>query len=109
MSRLKIVTFAGWGEEQLESMFPDYLSKVKFVNAGIRGQISEQETIEAVKNATLILVNPGSPDITREILAAAEKVKLIQSMVVGYDNVDVQAATELGIPVANNPDGTQSQ
>jgi phosphoglycerate dehydrogenase-like enzyme len=84
-------------------MFPDYVSSVHFLNAGNRGEITLEDTVEAVKDATLILVNPGSPDITREVLEAAEKLRLIQSMVVGYENVDLESATELGIPVANNP------
>ena len=46
---------------------------------------------------------PLSPRISRRVLEAAKQVRLVQSMVVGYDNVDVDAATELGIPVANNP------
>jgi lactate dehydrogenase-like 2-hydroxyacid dehydrogenase len=49
------------------------------------------------------MVNPMSRRISRRVLEAAEQVKLVQSIVVGYDNIDVEAATELGIPVANNP------
>jgi len=103
MTKIKILTFGGLTEELLEPLFPDYATSVKFVNAGTRGEISEKETIEAAKDATLILANPGSPDISRKVMVAAEKLKFIQSTVVGYDNVDVQSATDLGIPVANNP------
>ncbi len=104
MNKPKIVTFGGgWTEERLESLFKGKNQSVTFLHAGNRGEITEQETCEAVRDATVILVNPGSPDISRRVIEAAEKVRLIQSMVVGYDNVDVQATSEMGIPVANNP------
>jgi phosphoglycerate dehydrogenase-like enzyme len=103
MSKIKIVFFANWTVEQLESLFKDKAQSISFVHAGIRGEISEQETIEAVRDATIILVNPGSPDISRKVIKAAEELSFIQSMVVGYENVDVQAANEIGIPVSNNP------
>jgi len=43
--------------------------------------------------------------ITREILAAAKKLKVISRYGVGYDNVDLAAARELGIAVTYSPVG----
>ena len=37
------------------------------------------------------------------IAAAGESLKVISQMAVGYDNIDIQAATERGIPVGNTP------
>lgn len=48
----------------------------------------------------------GNINITREIMEASLKLKLIQQQGVGYDNVDIKAATEFGIPVAITPEGT---
>jgi phosphoglycerate dehydrogenase-like enzyme len=104
MNKPKIVTFGpNWSEEIVESLFEGKIPSATFLHGGNRGEKTERETCEAVRDATVILVNPGSPDITRSVIEAAEKVRLIQSMVVGYDNVDVQAASEMVIPVANNP------
>jgi phosphoglycerate dehydrogenase-like enzyme len=104
MNKPRIVTFGpNWSEEIVESLFEGNIPSATFLHAGNRGEITEQETCEAIRDATVILVNPGSPDITRRVIEAAENLRLIQSMVVGYDNVDVQAASEMGIPVANNP------
>jgi glyoxylate reductase len=36
--------------------------------------------------------------------AAGEQLKVISNLAVGYDNIDVQAATARGIPVGNTPD-----
>lgn len=40
----------------------------------------------------------------RELIEAGRKLKLIVCYGAGYDNIDVQAATEQGVPVANTPD-----
>jgi len=60
------------------------------------------EICEIVSNADIILQVPGTY-ITREMLEAANKVKLVQFISVGYDAIDLKAATDLGITVANNP------
>ncbi|OPZ60427.1 MAG: putative 2-hydroxyacid dehydrogenase [Deltaproteobacteria bacterium ADurb.Bin510] len=41
--------------------------------------------------------------IDREVIAAAPKLKIIANYAVGYDNIDVNAARERGIMVANTP------
>lgn len=60
------------------------------------------EVCDMVSDADIILHVPGIY-IAREMLEAAKKVKLVQFISVGYDNIDLKAATDLGIPVANNP------
>jgi glyoxylate reductase len=39
-----------------------------------------------------------------ELLDHAPRLKVISNLAVGYDNIDVPAATERGIPVGNTPD-----
>jgi glyoxylate reductase len=41
--------------------------------------------------------------IDRELMAAAPGLRGIANMAVGFDNVDVAAATERGVPVSNTP------
>ncbi|MEZ0394248.1 MAG: hydroxyacid dehydrogenase [Desulfurococcaceae archaeon] len=48
----------------------------------------------------------GKPLITREVLRNARRLKLIVRAGVGLDNIDVQAAKEMGIEVANTPAAT---
>src|SRR5262249_15178577 len=43
------------------------------------------------------------PDIDRAVLAALPDVELVVRWGVGYDQIDVPAATELGVAVANAP------
>jgi glyoxylate reductase len=41
--------------------------------------------------------------INAEVMDAAPRLKVISNMAVGYDNIDVKAATERKIPVGNTP------
>lgn len=57
--------------------------------------------MEDVKDADAILVR--TTPITREVLEAAPRLKVVGRHGVGVDNIDVAAATELGIPVVYAP------
>lgn len=50
-------------------------------------------------NAIALIARP----ITRRIIDSLEQCQLIQTLSVGYDCVDVAAATDAGIPVCNTP------
>jgi glyoxylate reductase len=50
-----------------------------------------------------VLVPLLTEPIPRELMASGKRLRGVAQMAVGYDNVDVEAATELGIPVANTP------
>ena len=62
----------------------------------------QEELIAAIRDAEVILVNMTA--MTAEIIGQLEKCKLIIRHGVGYDNVDVAAATARGIRVAYEPD-----
>ena len=92
--------------ERLFMKFPDFgyfrerLRELSGDVASTQG-LSDPEILESVRDASAIVVI-GKP-ITREMIAAAERCKLIMTLSVGYDVVDVEAATERGIPVSNCP------
>ena len=50
-----------------------------------------------------VLVPLLTEPIDREVLSANPSLLGVAQMAVGYNNIDVDAATELGIPVANTP------
>ena len=62
----------------------------------------EQEIIEAAKDAHAIIVQNSI--ITRKVIESLKKCRVIALYGVGLDPVDVEAATEHGIIVANVPD-----
>lgn len=63
--------------------------------------LSEAEIREGLKNADALLTLL-TEKITRSILED-HPVKIVANAAVGYDNIDVKAATDLGIPVTNTP------
>jgi len=58
--------------------------------------------ISKIKNADIIVVN--MVPLTAEVINSLERCRLIIRHGIGYDNVDVAAATNKGIVVANIPD-----
>ncbi|PJJ73034.1 D-3-phosphoglycerate dehydrogenase [Diaminobutyricimonas aerilata] len=63
---------------------------------------TEDETVEAVAGARVALVNFAP--MTRRVLAALADGATVIRYGIGFDNVDVAAATELGVAVCNVPD-----
>ncbi len=63
--------------------------------------ITEDEIIEAARDADAILVMAAQT--TRRVMEALPKCKVIVNYGVGYDTIDVDAATDNGILVVNNP------
>ncbi len=64
--------------------------------------ISRKELLKEVKQCDALLCLL-TEKIDAEILNANPKLKVISNYAVGYDNVDVKAATAKGIPVCNTP------
>lgn len=63
---------------------------------------TESDVLAATAEADAIIVEYAP--ITREVILAAKKCKVISMNAAGYDNVDLAAATQEGIVVANVPD-----
>jgi len=103
MEKPKIVSFLNDSVESLVEKFKGKTGPLTIIRAGPHHEITEEESCEKVRDATVIVVFPGSTYLSKRILESAGKVRLIQTYGVGYDNIDINAATELGIPVANNP------
>lgn len=64
--------------------------------------LSRDEILTGVRSADVLLSQLTEP-IDREVLAANPRLRGVAQMAVGYNNIDVETATELGIPVANTP------
>jgi D-3-phosphoglycerate dehydrogenase len=57
--------------------------------------------LEAVKDVSALIVR--SDKVTREVITAAPQLKIVVRAGAGYDNIDLEAATEKGIVVMNTP------
>jgi len=67
-------------------------------------RLSEADLIPLVGEVEAMVVR-SETKITRKLIAAAPKLRVVGRAGVGVDNVDVEAATERGIVVMNTPSG----
>lgn len=89
-----------------EVMFPmkEELEELNKVNAEIikADWSTEDDIIKAAKEADAILTDAAK--MTRRVINSLIKCKIIVSYGIGYDHIDVVAATDNGILVVNIPD-----
>ncbi|MDK2915250.1 MAG: D-3-phosphoglycerate dehydrogenase / 2-oxoglutarate reductase [Thermococcaceae archaeon] len=62
----------------------------------------EDRLVELVRDVDAIIVR-SKPKVTRRVIEAAPKLKVIGRAGVGLDNIDLKAAEERGIKVVNSP------
>lgn len=65
--------------------------------------LTEDEIIQFAADADAVIAGPYEP-YTRRVIIALKKCRLIMRAGIGYNNIDVAAATESGIPVFYIPD-----
>jgi glyoxylate reductase len=63
---------------------------------------TKEEVRELVRDADVVYTLPANP-LDAEAIRAASKLRMIATMGTGYDNIDVAAAKERGIPVTFAP------
>ena len=64
--------------------------------------VPKERLIEAVRDAD-VLVSMLTESIGRAVLEAGSRLRGVANYAVGFNNVDVAAATELGLPITNTP------
>jgi len=65
---------------------------------------SPEQILDLVKDVDAIAVRSDTR-ITKEVIAAAPKLKVVGRAGVGVDNIDIEAATDRGVIVMNTPTG----
>jgi len=102
MKKFKVVSFI---PQPLEAQKPWLFKHVDTdsIDFSVAEQgLSEEQVCELVSDCNLIIASPVMPYLNHKILESAEKLERVQFASVGYDKVDIAAADNLGIPVANN-------
>jgi D-3-phosphoglycerate dehydrogenase len=100
-SRFKVVALGKLSGDSLAAEAKEMAklnAEVEFVQAKCT---TENELITAAKDADAIL--GGGPLFTRRVMGALSKCRAIVTYSVGFDGIDVDAATDNGIIVVNNP------
>jgi D-3-phosphoglycerate dehydrogenase / 2-oxoglutarate reductase len=71
----------------------------------VQTDITPEELVDSIADYDAIVVRSRTK-VTRDVIEASRKLKIIARAGVGVDNVDVEAATEKGIMVVNAPEST---
>jgi len=80
------------------------LEKEKDFKVDVNTKLTPEELKKVIKDYDALVVRSGTK-VTKDIINAADKLKIIGRAGVGLDNVDVEAASKKGIIVVNTPAG----
>jgi D-3-phosphoglycerate dehydrogenase / 2-oxoglutarate reductase len=81
-----------------------FQSRPEFKVTVLEKPLKEAELIPIVKDAEAMVVR-SETKVSRKVIEAAPKLRVVGRAGVGIDNVDVDAATERGVVVMNTPGG----
>lgn len=94
------------GQEMEEELPADRLERIELDKIDARVTTArcrtEEELIQVLRDADGIIV--GGTKMTRQVIENLDNCKIIANYGIGVDNIDVGAATEQGVIVANTPD-----
>ena len=71
-----------------------------FTITEIEGEVSEEEQMEAIQDADFLMVYRA--EVSDRLLKTAPKLRLVQLLAAGYDQMNLSLLRELGISCANN-------
>ncbi|MFB6131192.1 MAG: NAD(P)-dependent oxidoreductase, partial [Salinigranum sp.] len=66
--------------------------------------VEGEALLEAIADANALVVRSGT-EVTREVFDAADDLIIVGRAGIGVDNIDIEAATDHGVIVANAPEG----
>lgn len=82
----------------------EILEKEKEFKVDVNTKLTPEELKKVIKDYDALVVR-SSTKVTKDIIAAADKLKIVGRAGVGLDNVDVEAASKKGVIVVNTPGG----
>src|ERR1043165_5248819 len=81
-----------------------FQSRPEFKVTVLEKPLAEAELLPVVKDVEAMVVR-SETKVSRKVIEAAPKLRVVGRAGVGVDNVDVEAATQRGIVVMNTPSG----
>src|SRR5437879_10733562 len=81
-----------------------FQQRTEFEVTVLKQRLSEADLIPLVKDVDAMVVR-SETKVSRAVIEAAPKLRVVGRAGVGVDNVDVEAATQRGIVVMNTPSG----
>ena len=89
--------------DNLSKQGVEVLQKAGFT-IDVKTKLSKEELLKEIKQYDGLIIRSGTK-VTSDVIAAADRLKVIGRAGSGLDNVDTQAATRRGIVVMNTPGG----
>ncbi len=102
MGKFKVVITArsfGQGNDEPFRILRD--NDCEAVKIAVEKPLKAAELIPLIKDADALIA--GNDEVSKEVIEAADNMKVISRYGVGYDNVDLEAAAKKGITVTNTP------
>lgn len=101
-----------YGEIAMKVLITDKINEIaqkillegKDIEADILPTMPEDELCKAIPNYDALMIR-SETKVTKKVLEAGKKLKIVGRAGVGVDNVDVESATQNGVIVVNSPDG----
>src|SRR5688572_15753614 len=89
--------------DSLSKQGVEILQKAGFA-VDVKTKLPKDELLKEIRQYDGLIVRSGTK-VTAELIAAADRLKVVGRAGSGLDNVDTQAATRRGIVVMNTPGG----
>jgi D-3-phosphoglycerate dehydrogenase len=74
------------------------------IDVDVRTNLTRDQLLEVIGEYDALLVRSGTT-VTKEVIAAGKKLRVVARAGVGVDNIDVESATQAGVIVVNAPTG----
>lgn len=92
--------------DRLSSKAAD-IFRARGINVDVNIGLDQKDLAEVIPGYDGLAVR-SSTKVTSDILAAGENLRVVGRAGIGVDNIDISAATELGIVVMNTPSGNST-
>ena len=90
--------------DNLSKVGIEIFEKTPGIQVDVKTGLKPEELKEVIKDYDALVIRSATK-VTADIIAAADKLKVIGRAGIGLDNVDIPAATQRGIVVMNTPEG----
>ena len=100
--KMKIMDVSSFDDGLFEGIVADIFDPDRFDVVRSGKGADEEKICEMMKDASIVMTDPFHfQPVIRRIIEAADNLKLIYCYTIGFDDVDLEAARERDVPVAN--------
>jgi len=90
--------------DKINEIAKNILLEGKDIEVDVLPTMSEDDLCKAIVDYDALMIR-SETKVTKKVLEAAKKLKIVGRAGVGVDNVDIESATQSGVIVVNSPDG----